>query len=173
MPFYAQDFGSDMPQDFESDIIKFHADPRQNWSMDVGDLLPFGIVRVTEISLLIFDPRYERPRLYGSGGDMVKIVFNGRTGQFFVLLYADKSAHYDAVRPRNAQKTVSDNVTVKAVEAHMPMADDEMKDEIESHMPMADDEIEDSDEFYSSCVFPHISCCKLRCYESTSVEMIM
>lgn len=110
--------------------------------------MPHAIARFTKCSIFIFDPRYDSPLLIPSDSlQSVSIVFNGRS---------DGAAHYDAV---------------EAIKTHG------LSEETESHRPLAEEEnkgIEDSeDEFYSSCVFPYISCCRLRCYKSFSVEMIM
>jgi hypothetical protein len=139
-----------------------------HWNSEICDVMPHAIARFTKCSIDIYDPRRDRPwRAPGDSQQSVSIAFNGRS---------DGAAHYDAVKAVETHMPMADEMKDE-IESDMPMAGDEKKDEIESDIPMADekkDEIEDPvDEFYSSCVFPHISCCKLRCYQSTSVEMIM
>jgi hypothetical protein len=142
-----------------------------HWNTEICDLMPFAIARFTKCSIFIFDPRHDSPLLVpGDSHQTVSIAFNGRS---------DGAAHYDAVKAvETHMPTALPDEMKDEVEPHLPMADEEVKDATESDVPMGDDEKKDEteepdDEFYSSCVFPHTTCCKQRCYQSTSVEMIM
>jgi hypothetical protein len=77
-------------------IRKYMIDPAGNYNAEIGDLLPYGLVEVTNVSLLIFDPRHEWPGLYTSASNaIVPVAFNGKTGA---------TAHYDAVKPAKSPR---------------------------------------------------------------------
>lgn len=80
-------------EQLQKDLNKFLKSPASNYNTAIGDLLPHGIVQVTGMPLLIFDPRYEWPLLYGSAnadrrGGVIPVAYNGQV---------NACAHYDAV----------------------------------------------------------------------------
>jgi hypothetical protein len=87
-----------------SDVGAFLTDPAANYNAEIGDLIPHGIVLATGLSIVIYDPRYDRPLLYyGHLGDshLLPIAFNGRS---------DASAHYDALLPMPITKSPTHKV---------------------------------------------------------------